>query len=155
MFPSEVVELLESGCSLVVGTVGDDGCPRADRGWSVDVLDASTGVFRLIVADDPAALRNLEVPAPVAVTGTDIRTLRSVQVKGRVTALGPITPGGTVAARRHAEAMFDAIEEVDHIPRSLPARLLPAEMLEVTVAAEEVFDQTPGPGAGAPVGGRG
>ena len=39
MFDPETRAFLESGCGLLVGTVGADGEPHAGRGWGMDVLE--------------------------------------------------------------------------------------------------------------------
>ena len=48
---AEVAELLESPCSLIVGTVDADGLPDATRGWGVEVLAGGTQVRVLLAAN--------------------------------------------------------------------------------------------------------
>jgi hypothetical protein len=149
-----MVELLESGCGLVIGTVSTDGEPRACRGWGLDVLDRDAGRIRLLVdGDDPQVLANLAEQRRVAVTGTDVVTLRSVQVKGTVAALE--APGDEAWARalQHSDAFFGTITMVDGNPREQLERMLPAELVVCTFVVDEVYDQTPGPAAGRAIGG--
>ena len=39
MIGPELAALLESPCSLIVGTVDADGLPDASRAWGLEVLD--------------------------------------------------------------------------------------------------------------------
>ena len=60
MFSEEMVAFLESGCSLILGTVGADGAPHAGRGWGLDVVDPATGRVRLLLdAADAGTLADL------------------------------------------------------------------------------------------------
>jgi hypothetical protein len=147
----ETQRLLESGSALLVGITGPDGEPYAGRGWGC-TLSPDGGCIRLLVPDGDALLDGAVVPgAPIACTATDIRTLQSVQAKGRVLRAEPATVEDARVSGRYRRAMFDAIHEVDGFPVDLLEKLVPAGLTAVTVRMEEFFDQTPGPGAGAPV----
>ena len=90
MFETELAAMMKCGAGLVVGTVDDDGEPRATRAWGAVLDDARDGQLRVgITADDDVTMRNLTPDRLVSVTGADVRTLRSVQVKGRVISTGP------------------------------------------------------------------
>ena len=72
------------GLLPIVGTVGPDGEPHAARGWGITVPTTPSTTVRLLVdADDADGLRHLADGGAVAVTGADVPTLRSVQLKGR------------------------------------------------------------------------
>ena len=147
--------LVEAGCSLVVGTVGADGAPRATRAWAATVLDEAAGRLRVVVtADDAVALANLGT-GQIAVTGADVRTLRAVQLKGHVVVVEPATPGDLATLDEHTGRFFQAVHETDGNPVELLRRLLPHEVVAVELVVEEVYDQSPGPGAGAALAPRG
>ena len=76
---------LERGCAMIVGTVGADGTPHAQRAWGCTVVDEAT-VRLLVDGADPTLREHLD-GGRIAVTAADVRTLRSVQLKGRVAAL--------------------------------------------------------------------
>jgi hypothetical protein len=102
----------------------------------------------LLDAHDEATQANLVAGRAVAITAADVRTLRSVQLKG--VSLG-VTPGGRPELermRRFAEAFYADIEDTDGTPREILERLTPDALVVVCVAVTEVFDQTPGPAAG-------
>ena len=141
--------LIAAGASLVVGTVDPDGAPRATRAWAALVLDATAGRVRIVMsADDAQAVANVGRGA-IAVTGADVRTLRAVQLKGRVERVGEPEVDDLTAFDEHASAFMEAVHEVDGNELSLLRRLLPQEVVVVDLVVDEVFDQSPGPGAGA------
>ena len=79
---------LESGCGLIVGLVRPDGVPFPCRAWGLDVLDASGGTVRVLVAAGELARVGVgrdELAAAVAVTGSTSAP-STVQVKAPSTA---------------------------------------------------------------------
>ena len=140
--------LLEDGVGLLIGTSDPRGVPRAGRGWGVRMDDQFLRV--VIGADDPILVANLD-QGQVAVTGADVRRLRSAQLKGRVVAIGDPDDDDLAAADEHTAAFLTAILETDGTEYELTSRMLPRRMLTVVVEIDEGFDQTPGPTAGAPI----
>ena len=141
---------LERGGAIIVGSVSPDGVPHAQRGWGCSVTGPTT-IRLLLDRSDPVLGEHLDARARLAVTSADVRTLRSVQLKGRVT--GVEEPGDEDLCRcdAHNEELFSDIEQTDHFPRVLTARMVPPSYLVATIEVEELYDQTPGPGAGAQV----
>ena len=149
MFATELVTMLEAGAGLVVGTVSPDGTPRADRAWAASVVDAETRRIRFVMsADDPEVAANLESGA-VSLTGADVRTYQSVQLKGRPVVVETPTPADVELARLQSETFFEAVHITDGNPVEALRRMLPREMVVVEMVVEETFDQTPGPSAGS------
>jgi hypothetical protein len=151
-FDPETVALLESGCSMSVATVGPDGAPHASRGFGLTVLPDGIHARLLLDAADRTNLTNLAGGGPVAVTGVSVRTLRAVQLKG--TADEPILTsdaGDLARAARHLDCFFTAASSVEGTPVALLERLRPTAFAVCTIKVAEVFDQTPGPGAGSRV----
>jgi hypothetical protein len=148
---SGFIELIGVGTSLVAGTVAADGEPRATRAWAAQVSDGPTRRVRVVMgADDQVSVDNLRT-GRFALTGADVRTLRSVQLKGRVVSTEPPTDDDVQQVARHSSAFFRAVHETDGLSVALLERLLPATVLAVVFEVEEVFDQSPGPAAGAAV----
>ena len=146
-----LMELVGAGASLVAGTVAADGEPRATRAWAAWVVDERTRRMRVVMgADDQVSVDNLE-NGRFALTGADVRTLRSLQLKGRVVRTEPATPEDVQLVADHSGAFFRAVHETDGMPIALLERLLPATVVAVEFEVEEMFDQSPGPGAGAVV----
>jgi hypothetical protein len=146
MLDEHAQAFFESACGLVVGLADADRRPYAQRGWGVRVVD---GRLRVMVSGDDEHLAALATPgATIAVTGADVRTLRGLQAKGHVVALGPVAPADHAHMLRHCDELFDTIVELDGIPRQLVERMRPGTFAVCEIEVESLFDQTPGPGAG-------
>lgn len=142
----DLVPFLESGCALVIGSVSADGAPFAARGWGLDVLDPAAGRIRLLVA--AADLPSLG-PA-IAVTGASVRTLRSVQLKGTVEVVEERADAADEErSARYRDDFFGTVADADGTPRATLDRLQPGALAALRIAVDELYDQTPGPGAGA------
>lgn len=152
MFASELTSMIEAGAGLVVGTAGADGEPRATRAWAATVVDPDARRLRVVVsADDPVSVANLRPGAAVALNGADVRTFRSVQLKGRVVTVEPPTPDDFDAARVQSDRFLQMVHETDGNPLESLQRILPVEVVVVEIGIEEMYDQTPGPEAGGPL----
>ena len=114
------------------------------------MIDRIHGRVRLLVdSDDPGLLENLTETGRVAVTGADVLTLRSAQMKGTVTSLGPVSNADRATSAAYCEEFFSAVDAVDSVPRHLIERLVPVDLTAVEFDVDECFDQTPGPTAGS------
>ena len=151
MIDEALAAFLERGCAMVVGTVDPDGWPHAQRGWGCRVLDPRT--VRILLDDSDATLRaHVDDGGRIAVTSADVRDLRSVQLKGSVTSVEAAGPDDLERCERHNDELFEDIWQTDFFPRELTERMVPPGYVVAVVEIDEVFDQTPGPGAGARVG---
>lgn len=152
MFGSELTSMIEDGAGLVVGTVDQGGEPRAARAWSVSVVDHDERRVRIVVgADDPVTVANLEAGAPVALNGADVRTFRSVQLKGRVDSVAAATAEDLHLAGVQSDQFLLSVHETDGNPIEQLRRILPLEVIAIEVIVDEMYDQTPGPDAGGPL----
>jgi hypothetical protein len=143
-------DFLQAGSALIVATVSSTGEPIATRGWGLDVIDAEEGRVRLLVSSaDAPALANLEDSGRISITATDVPTLHSMQLKGRL--LGGVAATDTDRARadRYCDAFYRDVERSDGTPRRLLQRIRPEDFVVFEVVVDEFYDQTPGPGAGA------
>jgi hypothetical protein len=142
---------LERGCAMVVGTASADGAPHAQRAWGCSVIGPGT-VRLLLDRSDPVLRTHLEAGGMVAVTSADVRTLRSVQLKGRVVAVeDEPSPDDLARCHQHNDELFADIEQTDHYPRFLSERMVPPDYLVALIEVDELYDQTPGPSAGVSV----
>ena len=80
-------------------------------------------------------------------------TFKSIQLKGRVESLEMPTVTDDERAQRYTDEFFAAIIETDDTERSLLERLLPLAFVPCIVVIDDLYDQTPGPGAGLPTSG--
>lgn len=85
---ADMIELLESGCGLIVGMVTSQGAPLAARGWGLSVLEGGRAARILLASAQPAVLgypSGGEAGTVIAATGANVLTLRSIQLKGPIT----------------------------------------------------------------------
>jgi Pyridoxamine 5'-phosphate oxidase len=145
----ETIAFLESGCGVVVGTVGADGAPHVSRGWGITVTSTDpTEVRVLLDADDTVAADYLAATGAVAVTAGNVRTLQATQFKGRAAAVEQATADDRDRAARYADAFFGNINAVDGTPLELINTLRAPDYVACTIRVEEMYDQSPGPSAG-------
>ncbi|HUP71885.1 MAG TPA: hypothetical protein VM282_02445 [Acidimicrobiales bacterium] len=75
MIEPDIIELMESPCSLIVGSVDADGLSDATRGWGLHVEDGGTRVRLLLSANAAVTLANLGSTRRIALTATHFLTL--------------------------------------------------------------------------------
>ncbi|HEX5587357.1 MAG TPA: hypothetical protein VFZ17_08625 [Acidimicrobiia bacterium] len=149
----ELAAFLEVGGSLIVATVDTDGRPDAARAFDLQVLPDRSRVRVQLAVEATTAIANVDAGRSVAVTVTEVFTARSVQVKGHGTPTTPPNAADTVHGDRYRAEFLANVAEVEQIPIELPRRLLPEQFVAFEMDIEEIYDQTPGPSAGAPLGG--
>jgi predicted pyridoxine 5'-phosphate oxidase superfamily flavin-nucleotide-binding protein len=142
---------LEPDCVVSIGTCSDDLTPNGVRGWGPKVSDDGTSV--LIFIDRPSAasaVANLRDNGRIAATFVDVRTLRSVQLKGRCVEVGDPQPEDWFGIETHRAEFTEAVATLGY-PKHLMRNLWSTQVVKVRFIVEDVFDQTPGPGAGKPL----
>jgi len=150
----EAAEVLAGRYGLVAGFVDGEGVPYATRAFGLTVLEDGPLRLRLVLPlDDGLPLEAGEAGGPVAVTATDLLTLRSVQLKGQAGPVEPATADDRAVVARFCDSFFSALVEIDGFDRRLLERVVPTDFLVCTIAVNELYDQTPGPGAGAAIHG--
>jgi hypothetical protein len=151
VFDAERRAFLESGCALIIATAGPDGEPTASRGWGLTFLDAPDELRLLLDAEDGVTVERAAAGAPIAVTAASVPTLHSMQLKGRSLGVAEATAADEARAARYCDALFTEIHVTDQTPLALLERLTPIGYVACTIAVDDVYDQTPGPSAGARV----
>ncbi len=149
MFASELMSMIDDGAGLLIGTVTANGAPRGVRAWAAWVVDPDEQRLRVVfTADDPVVVASLE-GRKVAVTAANVRTVRSVQLKGRVVSVEPPTPADMEITERQTQLFFTAVHETDGNPIELLNVMRPCTHLAIEMIVDEQYDQTPGPTAGS------
>ena len=148
MIDPEILELMESPCSLIVGTVDDDGLPDATRGWGVQVLDGGTRIRLLLSSNAAVTTANLRKTGRIALTATDFLTMRSVQVKGVALAVEEATDSDRARFDKFWADCARTLHEIDDTPEATIARMVPSGVFACVMTVDDLFDQTPGPEAG-------
>jgi hypothetical protein len=146
-------EHLGSGVSVIVGTVSGDGAPYASKGFGVVAVgDDVVQVF--LDARELALLDNIRATSRLSVTTGDVYTHQSVQLKGRAESLEESTAGEHAAALTLMRRFNEKIGRLQDLPVEAFESQLPPGFFTCTTRIYGVFDQSPGPMAGTPLGSR-
>src|SRR6185369_4576408 len=157
MLTRELLELAASGPVVIVGSGDASGVPELSRAWGVHLLaDVDEIVICVPSTSGRRVLANLESTGRIAVTITGPHTYRSFQVKGRVLSIGMPSREDLERVAAHQLAFVEAVVEVGMSRDLVPGLYADADphqqdVTAVRIAVEALFDQTPGPGAGARV----
>lgn len=150
MLEPALVEHLESDGTLILGTVDPAGLPEATYAWALEVVDAGPEprVRFLVPERATRTLANLGTTGRVAATVTDVETLVSAQLKGRVHEITTPTAAEARGCGRRFDRVAARIHETDGTPLTVLEGFRPGRVVAVTMIVDEVYDQTPGPVAG-------
>jgi len=150
----ELAAFLQSGLSLVVGTRDAGLVPEVSRavGLRVEAGGAEATVF-LPVGTCAQTRANLEANGRIAVTGSRPADHRTVQLKGAVVAIREADERDRADIERYRLDLTGVLGFVG-VPPRLTARIQAWPCHAVRFRVEALFQQTPGPGAGAALAGR-
>jgi hypothetical protein len=147
----ELVEFIESGLSASVGTRDANLRPECLRamGASVGSDRQSISVY-LNQALAGRTLENIADNGSIAVVFSRPLDHRSLQIKGRVIGTRPANAADRALQERYLAGFVEQLYCVN-FPRAVSRRIRLWPSVVVTFGADELFAQTPGPGAGARV----
>ena len=151
LIDEELVRHLQGPVSAFLGTTDATSVPDATRVNGLAALDGRR-LRVLIAADATAARANATPGSRVAVLVTDITTYRSVQLKGTVQIASPARTPGDVAVVHHHVSTFTGASDSVGMDSRLAPNLFALDVVPLVVEVDELYDQTPGPGAGRRVG---
>jgi hypothetical protein len=146
---SDLRDFVHSGVAVAVATRDGELRPALTRAWGPE-LSADRRTLTLCVIAPPGSRThaNLDEKAAVAV-GFSLPTIaRAAQVKGAVVAVGEPGPAELERAERHLSLFHAQVEQLGPLARRARRLYTPADFVSITIAVDEVFDQTPGPVAG-------
>ena len=144
-----ILRHLEPGRSILVGTVDPAGWPAACRGVAL-VVDADHEGFTVYVpvATSAETVANLASNGRIAVVASEPVSHSSVQLKGRIRAVRVAREDEEARVRLSIERFADTLDEVG-LPRGVTRTMTCWPAFAIEARVEAVFDQTPGPRAGA------
>jgi len=135
-----------SGVAIVVATRDQNLRPEVGRGWG----PAVDGTAVTLCVTSPAGFgtrANLESNGAIAVTCSLPTTYRSVQMKGAAVEVRDVSAADEARVDAHLDAFMTQVRQVG-IPAEYRLAAIVGPLFTVTFAVAELFDQTPGPGAG-------
>lgn len=143
----EVFELVRGGAPMAVATADAAHRPSCLRGLGVDAGTNCTLTVYVNAALAGRMRADLEVNPRIAITFSRLPDLRSIQLKGVVSAVRPTTPHDHAIQAHYLEALAEQLS-LAGLPRSLVRRVVAQPSLAIELEAQELFEQTPGVGAG-------
>ena len=145
-------EFLHGGPSLVTCTVDGDGQPHVSRVWGVTIVDADSGLLRLLVhAEDAVALTNIRAGRPIAVTATNVTNFHSLQFKGLGVSVEDLTTADEAKQAVYTDAFLTDVHMTYGYAMDLIQRFAARATIPCLITVDSSFDQTPGPSAGVAI----
>lgn len=152
---AELKGFLESGVSVLLGTRDSGLVPEITRAWGPRIgRDRRSVSLCIALAGSARTLDNLRDNGCVAATFAFPTNYKTIQLKGRCIETTQPNRRDLSAIQRHRDS-FTRVTEGIGVPRSFTEALWQREltespvMVKIRFVAEQVFDQTPGPDAGA------
>jgi len=146
--PQNLVELFESGVSILVGTRDAARRPEATRGVGAVVSpDRRRLTVFLPGAVSERAVANLRDNGLIAVGFSSVLDHQTLQVKGKTEEIRDARDDEREIVTRY-HAAFAEILAVVGLPRTTVRYLNVWPSVAVTFEVTDVFQQTPGPNAG-------
>ena len=148
---AELAEFLESGLSITAGTRDDQLQPDGARAWALRVHDDRTHLTVYFYSQAaPAMLKNLEVCPLLALSIDRPADSRACQIKGTLVASRRGRAAERAEVNRQVDGFLEGLATVG-IPRAMTAGWQFWPCVAVDIRVTQLFEQTPGPGAGDPL----
>jgi hypothetical protein len=148
---AKVFELIQGGAPMAVASVDGTGRPTCVRGLGLEVGEGC----RLTVYVNAALAERMRADFAqnprIAVTFSRIPDHRSVQLKGVVRSVRPTTAHDHAIQAGYLAALAEQLS-LAGVPRSLTRRIVTQPSLAIELDAHDLFEQTPGVGAGRRLG---
>jgi len=146
--------VLLAGISMTAASRGADNAPQLGRAVGCRVSADRARVTVLVPADqNPELVEALRASRAVAVVFSQPSTHRTIQLKGIDAVVEPAAPDDRERAARWSAAFVAELAALGYDARMVDAFLWcdPAGLVAVSFSPCAAFQQTPGPGAGAPL----
>lgn len=148
--PQDVVELFESGASVVMATRDAKLKPLVGRltGARVDQRSNPPRITVFLAeAFAKPTVANITDNGQVALAFTHVFSHRSFQAKGKAIKVGPAVESDRERIIRYNAAWAEVLYETG-IPRAVTRQNATWPAVAITIEVEQMFVQTPGPKAG-------
>jgi hypothetical protein len=143
----EQIAFLEGPNTVAIATQDGNLVPEATRGLALRCLGGDRVLVWAAAHTSVRAAANLARDPRIAVAASRPSSHQTFQLKGRAVS---VKPAGPEARASVDQAFATFLQEAGAV--GLPARLLQPVVLwpalEIVIEVSEIFDQTPGPGAG-------
>ncbi|HEY8549669.1 MAG TPA: pyridoxamine 5'-phosphate oxidase family protein [Vicinamibacterales bacterium] len=151
MIPDELAAFLQSGISISLATRDAALMPSGARVWAVKVDEDRVHLTAYVRHDASArVLADLEHNGQAALCFGRPADHRTVQVKGTFVEARPADEGERAEIDRQVGGFLYELEGIG-IPRAMFGKYVWWPATAIRIRVHELFNQTPGPGAGEPL----
>jgi hypothetical protein len=149
--PEDLVDFLESGVSILVGTRNAKNEPEATRSCGAKVSADRASVSLYFPDWAQRAIVDIEENGHVAVCFSRMLDNYSIQLKGEGATVREATDAERMVPERYLAAYVETLSMAG-FPRALTTRIRVWPAKVVTFPVRDIFIQTPGPNAGDRLG---
>ena len=151
---TDAQRLLLAGPLAVQVAAGSRGLlPEVSRGWGVELDDEGRLSFVLIDAQTERLRAAIADTKKAAVNATNPITMESFQFKGDVIEIAEPDDAARQVANARIAQFIEAIVRVGFVQGTADGVAHAGAARRLVLQVREVFDQSPGPGAGRLLGG--
>jgi hypothetical protein len=151
MIPPAMVELLQTGVSVVVGTRDAALMPECTRAWGIVIAkDRKSVTIFLTETISRKTLQNLKENGLVAISCTRPTDHVACQVKGRLRTIRPANQQDRANSQTWHREFTGELVAIG-VPAEVCKAWMTGPALAVDIDVTDVFLQTPGPGTGEKV----
>ena len=144
-----ILKCLAPGVSVIVGSVSAEGVPACCRAAAMRSTDnLTTATIFVPVATSQETIANVAATKRIAVVSTYPIEHLATQMKGTVRRTRPAAEDERDFVKAYLDSFMAVLHQLGYPPRATNAvGYWPAHAIEMDV--EQIFDQSPGPRAGA------
>lgn len=149
LLAAEVTAFIEVQVVILVATRDDGHRPMIGRGSGAR-HDRASGLVHVLVSQSqwPLAVAQALPGQPIATTFVQPDNYRSFQIKGLITVSGPADGTASAWSRHYVQAQLSLMHRLGVTWLQLSSTLSDRELWHITFTPTDIFEQTPGPGAG-------
>lgn len=146
MIPQEVVALTNGPYFVYLGSRDGNMIPMTRQGWGVGIKAAGIIIY-VVEAQVESMLKNLQDNGRVTVSLTDPNDHISYQMKGQFIKARPIVEDEAALQQQYRVNLVNVVITLGY-SKEIAERYACHADLAIEIEAEQIFNQTPGPGAG-------
>lgn len=149
MLGPELAEFIESPVMMLFATRDEAGRPMIGRGSGVRV-DRQSGHLHFLASrcQWPKAVSEALPGRPIATTYVRAADYKACQIKGWVLEARPADAAGRSRGEAYVAEQLARMLALGVTRMQLSSTLSDRELICLTIEPREIFEQTPGPGAG-------
>lgn len=149
MLAAEVARFIEGQVMILVATRDETHRPMIGRGSGAR-HDRGTGLVHVLVSQSqwPLAVAEARPEGQVSTTFVQADNYRAFQIKGVIAEVRPADAAAADWGRDYVREQLALMARLGVTRLQLSSTLSDRDLVEIVFRPTDVFDQTPGPGAG-------